>query len=113
MLESGVEGMLIRQLLDARAQRLHLDVASRSALDEGRADDVRNLGEVLRIETACREGGGTDAQARGDGRRTRVEGDGVAVDGDADLVQEILGLLAVELRLDEVNEDQVDVCAAG
>ena len=63
--------MLVRQLLDSGAQGVHLNVAAGRALSQGRADDVRNLGEVLGVETTRREGGSADAQARGDGRRTR------------------------------------------
>ena len=37
----------------------------------------------------------------------------VAVDGDADLVQPVLGLLAVEVGLAQVGEHEVDVGAAG
>lgn len=44
---------------------------------------------------------------------TRVKGHRVAVDGDANFVQQVFGLLAVELGLDEINEDQVHVGAAG
>ena len=62
---------------------------------------------------ARRERGGADAQAGGDRRRARVERDGVAVDGDADVVQAVLGLLAVELGLAQVDEHEVDVGAAG
>ena len=57
-------------------------------------------------------GGSADAQARGDGRRTGVEGNGVTVDGNTDLVQQILGLLTVELGVDQVNKDEVHVGAA-
>ena len=34
-----------------------------------------------------------------------IEGNGVTVDGDTDLVQQILGLLTVELGVDQVNKD--------
>ena len=54
-----------------------------------------------------------DAQAARDHRRARVERHGVAVDGDADLVQAVLGLLAVELGLAQVDEHEVHVGAAG
>ena len=50
---------------------------------------------------------------RGDHRRPRVERDGVAVDRDADLVQPVLGLLAVELGVAQVDEHEVHVGAAG
>lgn len=54
-----------------------------------------------------------DAQSRGDHRRARVERDGVAVDRDADGVQDVLRLLAVEGGVAEVHEDEVDVGPAG
>ena len=40
-------------------------------------------------------------------------GHGVAVDGDADLVQQVLGLLAVERGVAQVDQHQVHVGAAG
>lgn len=43
----------------------------------------------------------------------RVVRHGVAVDRDADLVQEVLGLLAVERRVDQVDQHQVHIGAAG
>ena len=64
-------------------------------------------------EAAGRERRRADAQTRGDHRRARVERHGVAVDRDADLVQHVLGLLAVELRVAQVGEHQVHVGAAG
>ena len=73
LLESRVQGVLVRKLLDAGTQGIHLNIAARRALRQRRTDDVCDLREVLGIETARREGGGTDAQARGDGRRTRVQ----------------------------------------
>ena len=58
-------------------------------LDIGIAEVVEDVadpagqGHALRnLEAAGGDGRGADAQARGDGRRTRVEGDGVAVDGE-------------------------------
>lgn len=44
------------------------NIAARRALRQRRTDDVCDLREVLGVETARREGGGADAQARGDGR---------------------------------------------
>ena len=46
-------------------------------------------------------------------RRPEVTAGGRGSKGTALRLTVILGLLAVELRLDEVNEDQVDVGAAG
>ena len=40
-------------------------------------------------------------------------GIGVAVDRDADLVEPVLGLLAVQLGVAQVDQDQVHVRAAG
>ena len=48
-----------------------------------------------------------------DHRRARVERHRVAVDGDADVVQAVLGLLAVELGVAQVDEHEVHVGAAG
>ena len=69
--------------------------------------------EVVGLQAAGGERRRADAQAGGDHRRARVERDGVAVDGDPDLVQPVLGLLAVELGLAQVDEHQVHVGAAG
>jgi hypothetical protein len=76
-------------------------------------DDLGNLGELGSTESAGSQGRGTDAEAGGDHRRAGVERNGVAVHGDADGVQEVFGLLAVQLRVAQVNQDQVNVRAAG
>ena len=74
---------------------------------------VADLAEVVRLQPARGERGRADSQPGRDGRRARVERDGVAVDGDADVVQPVLGLLAVEVRVAQVDQHQVHVGAAG
>ena len=64
-------------------------------------------------ESAAGERRGADPQTGGDHRRSRVVGDGVAVDGDADLSEQIFGLGSVEGRVAQIDEDEVDVGAAG
>ncbi len=54
-----------------------------------------------------------DAQARGDARGARVEGTAFAVHGDAHGVQEVFGLLAVEVGVAQVDEHEVHVGASG
>src|SRR3954468_10364241 len=76
------------------------------------ADDAADLVVLLDADAAGGQCRGADAQPRRHRRRTRVEGHGVAVDGDADVVQPVLGLLAVELGVAEVDEHEVDVRAA-
>ena len=78
-----------------------------------RGDDAPDLVEVLDLQAAGGQRARADAQAAGDHRRARIEGDGVAVDGDADLGQAVLGLLAVELGVAQVDEHEVHVGAAG
>ncbi len=56
---------------------------------------------------------GADPQTRRHHRWPRVVGNGVAVDGDADLVQQILGGLSVQRRVTQVDQHQMDVGAAG
>src|SRR3546814_13651050 len=68
-----------------------------------------HLGELGIAESARGEGGRADAQARGHHRRARVVGHRVAVDRDVDLVQQILGLLAVDDRVAQVYEHEVHV----
>ena len=64
-------------------------------------------------EPARRQRRGADPQARGVHRRALVEGDRVAVDGDPDLLEPLLGVLAVEALDGDVDEHEVDVGAAG
>ena len=122
----GVVARLLRRLLrrpGARragsARRSRATRAVRSSLrglEVGRergGDDVADLGEVVGLQAAGRQRGGADAQAARDHRRPRVERHGVAVDRDADVVQAVLGHLAVELGLAQVDERQVHVGAAG
>src|SRR4051794_349845 len=80
---------------------------------EGCRHDFAHFGEVLSLQASCRQRGGADAQAARHGGRPRIERHRVAVDGDPDLGQPVLGLLAVEVGLAEVDEDEVDVGAAG
>src|SRR5690606_25347884 len=75
---------------DAGAQRLNVGTGQQS-----QGDDVGDLGELGVTEAAGGERRRADAQTRGDHRRARVVGDRIAVHGDVDLVQQILGLLAV------------------
>ncbi len=88
-------------------------VADVGAWTQRVGDDVGDLGELGVAEAAGGQRRRADAQAGGDHRRARVERDGVAVDGDADLVQPVLGLLAVQLGVAQVDQHQVDVGAAG
>src|SRR4051794_4957509 len=61
------------------------------------ADDAADLVVLVDADAAGGERGGADAQPGRHRRRPRVEGHRVAVDGDADVVEAVLGLLAVEL----------------
>src|SRR5690606_31737007 len=99
--EARVEREVLGELGHAGAQRRDV----RAAL-ERRRDDVGDLGELLGAKAARGERRGADADTGGDHRRARVEGHGVAVHGDADLVQEVLRLLAVERRVAQVDQDQ-------
>ncbi len=73
----------------------------------------RDLGELVGAETAGGERRRADAHARRHHRRAGVEGHGVAVHRDAHLVEEVLGLLAVDRRVAQVHEHEVHVGAAG
>jgi hypothetical protein len=106
-----VEGELAGQGLHPAAQ-LAGEVVGELATQRG-GDDVGDLAELGGSEAAGGQGRGADAQPRGDHRRARVEGDGVAVDRDADPVQPVLGLLTVQLRVAQVDQDQVHLGAAG
>ncbi len=90
------------------AQCVHLNIASPDAP----CDRVVPMTSATpaKSSASCASRGGADTQARGDGRRTRGSSNGVAVDGRP--VQQILGLLTVELGVNQVNEDEVHVGAA-
>src|SRR6185312_12053281 len=92
LLVARVEREVVGQFLHAGPQRGNI----RAALERG-GDDVGDLGEFGGAEAAGGQRRGTDPQAGGDHRRTRVERHGVAVDRDACLVQQVLGLLAVQV----------------
>ena len=82
--------------------------ASKSAAQR-RSDDPPDLVEVVDLQAAGGQRARADAQAARDHRGARIEGHRVAVDRDADVVEAVLGLLAVELRLAQVDEHQVHV----
>src|SRR5699024_5334618 len=108
--EALVQRELLSNLGDTSAQRVDVGVL---ALCQRGADDVRDLGEGSGVQAAGSQGRGTDAQAGGDHRRARVERNGIAVNGDANLVQQILRLLAIELGVAQVSQHQVNIGAAG
>src|SRR5919109_2888091 len=80
---------------------------------QGLADHPADLAEVVDLESPGGERGGADPEPRRDGRRPRVERHRVAVDGDAHLGETVLALLAVELGVAQIRQQQVDVRAAG
>ena len=63
------------------------------------------------METACRHGGGTHAEAPGL-HGGFVTGDGVFVRGDADEFEDTLDAGAVDVAVFEVDENEVVICAA-
>ena len=96
LVQVGVEREVFGELADAGLQRGH--VGGRAGGERG-ADDVGHLLVFLRSEAAGGQGGRADSQARGHRGRARVEGHGVAVDGDAAGGEQILALLAVHLAV--------------
>ena len=107
----GIQRIALRER--ARALRELRALIVREVAGQRLADHLADLAEVVRLEAAGGERRGADAQARRHRGRARVERNGVAVDGDAHVVQAILGLLAVELGLAQVGEHEVDVGPAG
>src|SRR2546423_1196332 len=73
------------------------------------ADDAPDLAELVGSEAAGGERGCADPESRRHRGRARVERNRVAVHGDADVVQAVLGLLAVELAVAQVGEYEVHV----
>src|SRR5215211_4795282 len=68
------------------------------AVGERADDDAADLAEVVLVEPAHGRSRRPDANAGGDGRRPLVEGDGVAVHGELDLVEPLLGVLPRPVR---------------
>src|ERR1700684_3828021 len=77
-------------------------------------DDLGDLDEVVVLQPARGERRRADAQAGRLHRRTRVERDRVAIDGDVDRVQAVLGLPAGQLwgARSQVDEHEVHFGAA-
>ena len=106
---------------EVRVQRVAVRDRSRSLCEvvllvlevgaERGGDDLADLVEVVDLEAAGRQGGSADPQAAADRRRPGVERHRVAVDRDADLGEAVLGLLAVELGVAQVDEHEVHVGA--
>ena len=76
-------------------------------------EDPADLLEVLLLQAARGQRRRADAQARGLHRRAGVERDRVAVHGDIDLREAVLGLPAAELGVAQIHQHQVHVGAAG
>ena len=72
-----------------------------------------NLDHVLLLEAAGGDSRCADAQAAGDKGALRVVRDGVLVGGDVDSVQTLLQILAGDVHVLQVDQDQVVVGAAG
>ncbi|KUL43182.1 hypothetical protein ADL28_43075 [Streptomyces violaceusniger] len=112
MRQPGIEGERGGELLHPVTQQAGALVAEPLG-HQGLRDDVGDLAELRRAEAPGGQGRGADPQPGGDHRRTGVEGHRVAVDGDADAVQPVLGLLPVERGGAQVDQDQMHLGAAG
>ena len=75
-------------------------------------DDLPDLAEVVLVEAAHRRRGCADAHTGRDRRRALVERHRVAVDGQLDLVEALLRVLARPLRPPQVELEEVRVRAA-
>ena len=91
--------------------------APRARTRSGPRARPRSPAAISRMSSSTRprvvSAGRPDPQARGVHRRALVERDRVAVDRDPDLLEALLGLLAVEPGRGQVDEHQVHVGAAG
>ena len=76
-------------------------------------DQLADAGELGLAEAAGGAGGGAEADARGDERLLRVEGDRVLVAGEAGALQRPLGVAALHALRAQVDEHHVAVGAAG
>src|SRR5262245_14643136 len=81
--------------------------------DQTLRDQIGHCGEVLVPEPASRKGRGADAQTGRHHRRTRIEWNRVAVDGDADRRQPVFGLLTVDIGVAQVHQHQVHISTPG
>src|ERR1035437_2035534 len=103
---------------EARAQLVHLGgqlglLGRVVAGHDGGHDRLADQAHLGPTETATGGSRRPDADARGDVGRVFVERNGVLVDGDADLIEEVLGLFARHAEGRDVHEHQVVVGAAG
>ena len=96
LVESRVKREVFGKLVDARLERVDVGVLS---CGESGADDVGDFLVFLGSEAAGGECAGADAQAGGHGCGAWVERDGVAVDGDAALCEEVFALFAVHFAV--------------
>ena len=83
------------------------------ALGERAADDPPHLAEVVLVEAAHRRRRRADPDPGRDRRLALVERHGVAVDGELDLGEPLLGVLARPVGRAQVDLEQVRVGAAG
>src|SRR5690625_4592518 len=81
--------------------------------DQRQGNNVGDLLECVRTKAAGGQRWGTDPQTRCSHWWSRIPWDSIAVDGDIDFLQEVLALFAIEFRMPQVNEDQVDIRTTG
>ena len=90
LIETRIQREVFGELVDASPEGFHVGIL---ACCECGSDDVGDLFVFLVAEAAGGEGAGADAQTGSHACRTRIERNGVAVDGDAAGGEQILALL--------------------
>src|SRR5690625_5743992 len=81
--------------------------------DQRQGNNVGDLLERVRTKAAGGQRRGTNPQTRCGHWWSRIPWDSIAVDGDINFLQEVLALVAIEVRVPQVNEDQGDRRATG
>src|SRR5438445_13567065 len=81
-------------------------------VEEQLGNHLGDLAHFLRAHPSCRDRGCPQPNATGVELARRIEGDRVAVDGDADGVEGVLDFLSGQVQRSQVDQHQVVVGAA-
>src|SRR5699024_4662917 len=107
----GVQRMRLGQRFDPVGKLGQCGLVVGCASDQCQGNDVGDFFEGLGTKTAGGQRRCADTQPSGDHRWAWVPRDSIAIDGDVDFLQQVFTLFAIEFRVAQVYQHQVNIGA--